>query len=591
MATSSTAVPLGSSISRRFYEPAVLYACLTKVHVMHKSTKAPDLETTAGKSNREAFYIFVDKLAQICDSKRGGDTVTAVAVLQHGRFEYRFTSNKRSQTALDETTEYLTDILQTLGEASDYEIIDGSSHQEAISALLLEKILKFNAPRIRFYVKVVVKSLEYCIRSASQDRSVSAILVERCLRELEPFARSLNEVAANGTNEFARHGLNLLHAIDERFYKLEGFIKAKASVDPDADHGNPWANLRHSIGRLQSYVIAVDVLISARKQWPQIFGDFFVTAVPSSKPGNTPNLNAAIKSSCKKGDEKKPTGPAFSIIGRMTSDPTEMETYRHHGKKLQAMGLDQEILKVVKEGFRPVVHAEVHLLDALLRDDQGRLPLDERPPRFFGEAEFGRYIGASKPTCQLCSHYFKAHPLGVEVRPPHPNFYLPWRPPHVYKSDSGEAAAVKARNKILEQMIVNIRDATFKTIKDMAAPWRKNDSSDTPSSNPFQRGLMDVPATLSMMAHPSRSVLPATTGPQWSVADEYDDNDELVARMGQLAVHSGQDLRYAERGYYECDVGQDWESVAEADDHGATEGCDYLQLSDDEDDLGGGAYV
>ena len=77
-------------------------------------------------------------------------------------------------------------------------------------------------------------------------------------------------------------------------------MKAKTRGD---DTDSPWGEVRHSIGRLLSYYIAIKVrtsnrtppqtvtphltlpsVLSARKYWPQLFVLFEVTTLPSSTP-------------------------------------------------------------------------------------------------------------------------------------------------------------------------------------------------------------------------------------------------------------------------------------------------------------------
>lgn len=229
---------------------------------------------------------------------------------------------------------------------------------------------------------------------------------------------------------------------------------------------SPWSEVRHALGRLLSYFIAINVLISARKLWPRIFVDFEVNWVPSTEPSEDP---PEIRRNAK------------GIIDRMSRNKATLDAYQSHARALQSLGLDNQIKQRVHHSrFRPIVHAEVNLLDSILRDRAQADEEGEDPLRFFNESEFGRYVGASKPTCLLCQWYFAAHPSGVQCRPGHGNLYYNWRAPDVRASDGSEAD--QERNDILESMIKSIRDETSRAIRERSYSRRRHDSRDTPSN-------------------------------------------------------------------------------------------------------------
>lgn len=82
----------------------------------------------------------------------------------------------------------------------------------------------------------------------------------------------------------------------------------KTRGDTIAD--SPWSEVRHALGRLLSYFIAIKVLISARKHWPRLFEDFEVTAIPSSTPlPSPPDIRRSAK----------------GILNRMTSSKSTLQ--------------------------------------------------------------------------------------------------------------------------------------------------------------------------------------------------------------------------------------------------------------------------
>jgi len=234
------------------------------------------------------------------------------------------------------------------------------------------------------------------------------------------------------------------------------------------DRGAPWVVVSHSIGRLLSYYYAVSILISARRGWPQLFDDFEVHWVPSSAPralSMPRRLDAAM------------------ILGKMSNDVDTISECRNYAATLENSGfaLNAAITETARhDKFLPSVHAEVNLLDFILRLQRNSRAQGNDVPTFFLN---DRYIGCSKPTCRLCELYFNHHPSGVIVRQGHRNLYGQWRAPDVFQTD-GDAAA-RERKMTLDQMIPIIRDEAFLNLRDRFATRRPNDSHDTPSSVPL----------------------------------------------------------------------------------------------------------
>lgn len=265
------------------------------------------------------------------------------------------------------------------------------------------------------------------------------------------------------------------------------------NVMPDS----PWSDVRHALGRLLSYFIAVKVLVRARDLWPRVFVDFEMNHIPSSKPwAEPPNVRRNAK----------------GIIDRMGRNRETMDAYQRYADVLQEFRLDERIRERVRPlSFGPIVHAEVNLLDSIQRDRAAAEAEGDGPLRFFNEAEFGGYVGCSKPSCLLCSFYFAAHPSGVQCRGTHGNLYYNWRPPPVFRADGREAE--QQRDAIVESMIRDVRHEAARAIKDRCYTRRRHDSRDTPS-NPLWSTVR------------GSTVRSSATG-----AD-----DDLASRLGQISL-------------------------------------------------------
>lgn len=134
------------------------------------SKKSNDLPHSAGEDSDENFFHnFVSRLGQICDSRPGGSTVTAFAVLQHpDKVEYVFGSNRRKNVELETTRAYIRAVLTSLRESSYFE--DDNQREEHLSNLLRD-VLMFNRDRIHRYLNGLTAALEACIAICGTESS------------------------------------------------------------------------------------------------------------------------------------------------------------------------------------------------------------------------------------------------------------------------------------------------------------------------------------------------------------------------------------------------------------------------------------
>lgn len=168
--SSSEPVPLTPSLRKRFYEAVILLSCVTAAYIKGRMTELAESEPSAPRSRKQSYFVFVNKLAQICDSKRGGDTVTAFAILQPNDVQYRFASNKRSAGDLKKVQTYITDILTILGKASNEDIRKAIwNRQIPIFSVILQKIIKFNRRRLVTYIKEIANHSGSCIEGARNE--------------------------------------------------------------------------------------------------------------------------------------------------------------------------------------------------------------------------------------------------------------------------------------------------------------------------------------------------------------------------------------------------------------------------------------
>lgn len=157
----------------RFYEPLVLLVAATQACLHDLAPRVPDPAPDRWSQTQEQlFHDFMNKLAQICDTRSKGPTVTAVVALSlPDRVQYRFASNQRSEGELEQMKAYVTDILHTLRDWTEEESL-------LVKAKLLQKVVLFTRPRLEGYIRAVAKYSIECLGAAGIDLKVTQKLEE-----------------------------------------------------------------------------------------------------------------------------------------------------------------------------------------------------------------------------------------------------------------------------------------------------------------------------------------------------------------------------------------------------------------------------
>lgn len=252
--------------------------------------------------------------------------------------------------------------------------------------------------------------------------------------------------------------IQLLMRIEES--KVGKVIEHRARQDrmPGQRSVECWSDLFHTTRRILAYPQSVQFFLLAKKKWPNLFQNPAVSFISSSRP---------IEKPC-----RKKSLTAASIVGRMTRKAPEIELFREFVGKLQAFDLDARIREEYgKESFKPIVHAEVLLLNWI--SNQGAV----LPSRFFND---WMYIGGSKAMCKLCDYYFMEHGAHVQHRSSHGNLYTSWRVPDVFPHQ-GELA-IKQRQVMVDKILRRVRNDAFDIVKMKAKPTFKADDSNTYSA-------------------------------------------------------------------------------------------------------------
>ncbi|KAF9772286.1 hypothetical protein IL306_010018 [Fusarium sp. DS 682] len=456
-------LPLKSRQKRRLYEPIVLYKALTEI-THQQGALRPTEPPERPRTEEERYHDFLHKLAGTCDSTKGGTTVTSVAILEEDdKYKYVFASNQISDRELGDTQDFLTTVL---GRLCDFHKLS-AERKKAVESELLKKIVAFNSSRINCYLaalktKNIVECLEYCRLQAD----AVDIPVDEGLRVLD---RALKDTTFKNMTE--NQYLETYNTIQQA---LETFLTpaVKRYIDQRATNGRftegrsfmCWSELRHHISRLQSYQRTVQGLIDAEKEWPDIFQEFEVVSVASSET----ELNPLGRKS----------ENASNIIGRMSSNEASRQRYCDLAENLQMFDLDDRIkTQCTKNGFRPFVHCEILVLEWIMALKRDMAQKHHTEVIFFNG---WKYIGSSKPACQLCRYYFDTagQHNGIRTRAGHGNLYISWRFPDLHESDG--APGQRRRQNIFNSMIERIREDAFGILLTRNSEGKRHDSSTHP---------------------------------------------------------------------------------------------------------------
>ncbi|KIL88665.1 hypothetical protein FAVG1_07912 [Fusarium avenaceum] len=248
------------------YEPIILEAALQKAGSL--STYTQESQSSQGYKadmpDLKAFQFFVNKLAQVCDNERGGDTVTALAVLQGSCGpHYVFGSNAKDARALETTKSFVKELLDLVGKNPE------DLKTAALGKRALWFILSFNIARLREYLQHLGMAVQECLESCRRKEEDEAISdCETLIRAI----KSPGQIA------------------------IDPLISQRAK-DGEITRSEPWCKLRHFLGRWLSYRQAALGIVAVSERWPELFQDFEITMLPSGSRLPNPILRSDLTSS------------------------------------------------------------------------------------------------------------------------------------------------------------------------------------------------------------------------------------------------------------------------------------------------------
>ncbi len=136
------------------------------VDAVRATALPPQLERPIDRENdEEIFQAVVNKLCHVCDSDKGGSTVTSFFILQgQNVVHYWFASNRRTTEELEDTALFVGRLLRKVGQAPGQ-----ADWKEMILKDLLVDIARFNRNRIAIYLKTLPSRIEDCLQKCEEE--------------------------------------------------------------------------------------------------------------------------------------------------------------------------------------------------------------------------------------------------------------------------------------------------------------------------------------------------------------------------------------------------------------------------------------
>ncbi|KAI8648921.1 hypothetical protein NCS56_01509100 [Fusarium sp. Ph1] len=439
---------------RLLYEPIVLeYAMIQSCNLTREEPESHAIVDFDNlQSDSEAFRVLINKLAQVCDNERGGNSVTAMTILEGTSGpEFVFAANRKDEEETRATTRFVTNLLQLAGQNPQ------NLSSDALEKRVLWMILAFNMSRITEYKDGLDKALGLCLEDHERRQSEDETLKSELQKLREKCNFSVNNIREQEEIKSLRDCERLINLIHNAQLAMTGIKKAIRTKARGSEFlkSEPWCELKHYLGRWHSYRQAASFIVCAATAWPLLFQDFTITSLPSSTRISKPIVQSDLT--------------AVAIVQHMEAfEKVKMPELMQDAEDLRRMGLDKTIqIQLLKRTFRPIVHAEVLIHHYLTKNGI------TRPDRFWRQWQ---YIGASKPTCRLCHYYFGSHSQSqIQVRPSHLNLYPNWRLPEI--SNEGDAEAREAHRKLLKNIAEKVRNDAKRTLQQRTTKSKQHDSN------------------------------------------------------------------------------------------------------------------
>ncbi|EXJ66190.1 uncharacterized protein A1O5_10806 [Cladophialophora psammophila CBS 110553] len=396
---------------RRFYEPLTLLRVLDPT----RGAQRPDLILDRGLEEQSKLWRnFLDQLAFLCDSEKGGDTVAAVAAQKTAENTiFWVASNSKSRS---EAHEHLCWVLARLNEICAANLSTVHLERE-----ITWRCINFSLSRIKTYTNWLMQAIREAKRNMNPDANTEDATVWNELEHLENLKCDPHQLCSFA-HSLRRHGMM------DVLYRRHVVHS----------HRGVWSDMRHYIGRLGMWTKAIRILILGTKTFPQRIENSHVEVIGPHGSADLPN--------------KLHITDLHGVVSRVVP----ADQFALLAELKQALADANAVVQIWERfrddysNIRPRPHAELLVLEHF----------------YSNELEFvanDKYIGCSKPSCYCCHMYMQCHPGGFPPRPCHGNLWINWAPPIPLPLAARKTKRTTARPqehhtfKLLQKMLVCIR--------------------------------------------------------------------------------------------------------------------------------------
>ncbi|KAF4630477.1 hypothetical protein G7Y89_g7669 [Cudoniella acicularis] len=439
----ATPVPISPVVERQFYESQLLLYVLEKVRGEHK--KRQNYHGELDQDETELRRSFIDQLAYICDFKKGGSTVTALALQK--TYQGVIFWLAANETVKPKVIDFLRRVFQLLKKVED-----GAS-RKTTETQVLALIVPFNKDRLDYYWSALSRYLPLCVQRLE------------VLEDGKPTQRELKVLKnfLNGLPQVSKERVNLVKECFEA-RKLPLFETLAQLTTSGKAHCKFFDDIRHLLGRLGEHVKATKTIVSAALRFPGILDGFEIQA------------RASPPSSCYFQSLHSIT--LNGMAGRIFSKEDEIAHYQEALETLERTSNGALLGRLQQECcFKTRVHAELLLVDLF----------------YWCQFEFlddDLYIGCSKPACFNCFQYILAHPGNFVLPACHNKLYLAWRTPDILEENVPLATAIRVREAITNKINSSIRAELRRQIDGRYARKAAQYDSVTGTSSSIRGGVV-----------------------------------------------------------------------------------------------------
>lgn len=225
---------------------------------------------------------------------------------------------------------------------------------------------------------------------------------------------------------------------------------------------SPFADAKHSIGRLAQHIISHEELVRDAHQISHILESHDVCMVDavSYPPRPVADSHTTLD----------------GVLNRMFS---HSDTEKNEVKRI-LLEIDRQSHSTLFTDFlahysngTPQVHAEVRVLQHFYKHQLKFVDND-------------RYIGCSKPSCTCCMLYFKHHPARMVVPESHQKIWPNWAPPMVQNFQKGDDES-DCQLSIMNKINNDLRDDFTRQILACSVPpsWHPDSVSAKSEASPL----------------------------------------------------------------------------------------------------------